>query len=118
MDIESLVFIVSLVLLVQIFTVIFNTLLGCYANKMMLDYDYDNPNMKELIYQEMNREKNKDVVSKIKNSLTDWIPIRSQLYLLIEIYVILNFDAKMKFLHNLTPREWMHNELLKEQKKK
>lgn len=118
MDIASLVFIVSLVLLVQIFTVIFNTLLGCYANKMMLDYDYDNPNMKELIYQEMNREKNKDVVSKIKNSLTDWIPIRSQLYLLIEIYVILNFDAKMKFLHNLTPREWMYNELLKEQKKK
>ena len=37
--------------------------------------------------------------------------------LLIEIYVILNFDVKMNLLHNFTPREWMCNELLKEQKK-
>lgn len=59
----------------------------------------------------------KDAVSRIKSSLIDWIPIRSQLYLLIEIYVILNFDVKMNLLHNFTPREWMCNELLKEQKK-
>mgnify|MGYP004569787389 FL=1 len=109
--------IVCYVLSVQVFTVIFNTLLNWYVGRMMLDYDYDNPNMKEFIYREMNREKNKNVISKIKNSLANWIPIRSQLYLLIEIYVILNFDAKMNLLHNLTPREWMCNELLKEQKK-
>lgn len=59
----------------------------------------------------------KDAVSRIKSFLIDWIPIHSQLYLLIEIYVILNFDAKMNLLHNFTPREWMCNELLKEQKK-
>ena len=44
--------IVSFVLSVQVFTVIFNILLNYYGNKILLNYDYDDPDMKEIIYKE------------------------------------------------------------------
>lgn len=106
--------IVSLILSVQVFTVIFNILLDYYGNKMLLNYDYDDPNMKEIIY----KETHKGVVSGIKNFFMGWIPIYSQLYMIVGVFVILNLDVKLKLFDNLTIREWGCRKLMEEYKEK
>ena len=92
--------IVSFVLSVQVFTVIFNTLAGYYMNKIMLDYDYDDPNMKE-----------------IKNFFICWIPIYSQLIMAAGIYGILNLDKKTKICDGLTLREGICKKILEDHEK-
>ena len=59
--------IVSFVLSVQVFTVIFNILLNYYGNKILLNYDYDDPDMKEIIY----KETHKGIISGIK--IFSWV---------------------------------------------
>lgn len=105
--------IVSFVLSVQVFTVIFNTLAGYYMNKIMLDYDYDDPNMKEIIYQEVH----KGIVSGIKNFFICWIPIYSQLIMAAGIYGILNLDKKTKICDGLTLREGICKKILEDHEK-
>lgn len=105
--------IVSFVLSMQVFTVIFNTLAGYYMNKIMLDYDYDDPNMKEIIYQEVH----KGIISGIKNFFICWIPIYSQLIMAAGIYGILNLDKKTKICDGLTLREGICKKILEDHEK-
>lgn len=104
----------SLILTVQFFTIIFVTLLDHYANKMLLNYDYDDPNMKEIIYNETHQ----GVIWEIKNFFMGWIPIYSQLAMIAGIYMVLNLDVKSKVFDNLTIREWTCRKLLEEHKAK
>lgn len=106
--------IVSFVLSVQVFTVIFNILLNYYGNKILLNYDYDDPDMKEIIY----KETHKGIISGIKNFFMGWIPIYSQLYMVVGIFIILNLDVKLKLFDNLSIREWGCRKLLEEHKTK
>ncbi len=90
--------IVSFVLSVQVFTVIFNTLAGY---------------MKEIIYQEVH----KGIISGIKNFFICWIPIYSQLIMAAGIYGILNLDKKTKICDGLTLREGICKKILEDHEK-
>lgn len=105
--------VIKLIITIQIFTIIYNVLMDHYFDRIMLDYDYDDPDIEKILY----RQKHNNIASMTGLYLINFVPIFSQICMALYIYAILNLDVRTKLFDNLTIREWLCNEMLGDQKK-